>query len=106
MSTTLAQKLFHSVKSNVVGFAFSKHFWERYVERFNHDLSPLEGLINKIDNCLIELMFDAASNMRYNQTIVKHNDVHIPLVLNLSGKHPVLTATTIFKPHKRIHHGN
>lgn len=95
MSLELAHKLYREVKSPIYGFAFSKHFWERYVERFKTDLSPLEGLMQRIDKDLCLLIFEAAKKEHHPQVIIFHSGAKIPLTL-IMGDSPKLLASTIY----------
>lgn len=91
----LALKLFEEVRSPIVGFRFTKHFWKRYTERFKTDLRPIESLMNRIDKELPMLIFDAAIQHRYKQVLFEHNGAVISLVL-LVGDYPEMIATTIY----------
>lgn len=97
-----ATKLFLEVKSPIVGFSFTKHFWVRYVERFKLDLRPVDALIKKIDEDLIFLIYEAEQSPRYKQTVLQFNGATIPLVL-MHGEYPELKAATIYSKVNKVH---
>jgi len=86
--------LYKDIAQPFIGFELSKHFIDRYIERFNNP-EILGDVIRKVNKELCLLIFDAERNNQ--RTLLKAGSVEVPLLLVEGKQNYYLKALTIYE---------
>lgn len=96
MRKTLAETVYDKHKNAIIGVRFSKHFFERFFERFPMDLDLLGLVIKKIDSDLCEILFDLSLECHRTSMIVRVGGVRIAVSKIPETTIPTVLVRTIY----------
>lgn len=96
MKKTLAETVYDKHKNIIIGVRFSKHFFERFFERFPMDLDLLGLVIKKIDSDLCEILFDLSLECQRTSMIIRVGGVRIAVSKIPETKIPTVLVRTIY----------